>query len=218
MMAAAAMAAPPARAGSGVVPTTLTPDQALAALMDGNARFRAGQVPPGAADPARRAALAAGQAPFAAILSCADSRTPPELLFHAGLGELFVVRNAGNTADTAVIGSLEYAVGVLGTPLVMVVGHESCGAIAAAIELAEKDTRFPGSIGDMLLPLLPAAVAGARTGGEGKLDAAVAENARRTRDRLLRVSPVMAEAAAAGRLRVVSARYDLDQGRVTLVA
>lgn len=214
-LASVAMAAPAARAAD-VPRTTLTPDQALAALMQGNARFRAGQVPPGAADPARRAALAAGQAPFAAILTCADSRTGPELLFHAGLGEIFVVRNAGNVADTAAIGSLEYAVAALGVPLVMVLGHEACGAAAAAVAMAERDTDLPGHLRDMLLPLLPAALAAIRAGGD-KTERAVVENVTRMRDRLLRVSPVMSAAAAAGRLRVVGARYDLDDGNVALI-
>ncbi len=215
-LASVACAAPAARAAD-VPRTTLTPDQALAALQQGNARFRAGQVPPGAADPARRAALAAGQAPFAAILTCADSRTGPELLFHAGLGEIFVVRNAGNVADTAAIGSLEYAVAALGVPLVMVLGHESCGAAAAAVAMAERDTDLPGSLRDMLLPMLPAAMAAIRAGGD-KTERAVVENVTRMRDRLLRVSPVIAGATAAGRLRVVGARYDLDEGAVTLLA
>ena len=215
-LASAALAAPVARAAD-VPRTTLTPDQALAALEQGNARFRAGQVPSGAADPARRAALAAGQAPFAAILTCADSRTGPELLFHAGLGDLFVVRNAGNVADTAAIGSLEYAVAALGVPLVMVLGHEACGAAAAAVAMAERDTDLPGHLRDMLLPLMPAALAASRAGGD-KTERAVVENVTRMRDRLLRVSPVIAGATAAGRLKVVGARYDLDQGVVSLLA
>lgn len=212
----ACVAAAPARA-SGTPRTKLTPDQALGRLMDGNLRFRAGQLPPGAADPARRSVLAAGQAPFAAILGCADSRTPPELLFHAGLGELFVVRNAGNTATDAAIGSLEYAVAELGVPLILVLGHEGCGAAAASLALAQQDIRPPGRIKDMLLPMLPAALAAIRAGGH-LLDRAVSENVSRTEDRLLRASPVISEAAAAGRLRVVGARYDLDEGRVALVA
>jgi carbonic anhydrase len=215
-LTSAALAVPAARAGE-TPRTTLTPDQALAALQEGNARFRTGNMPPSVLDPARRAALAAGQAPFAAILTCSDSRTAPELLFHAGLGEIFVVRNAGNVADTAAIGSLEYAVAALGVPLVMVLGHEFCGAIGAAVALAERDTDLPGSLRDMLLPMLPAALVAIRAGGD-KTERAVVENVTRMRDRLLRVSPVMAAATAAGRLKVVGARYDLEQSEVTLVA
>jgi carbonic anhydrase len=212
----AALAVPAARAG-GTPRTTLTPDQALAALLEGNARFRTGNMLPSVLDPARRAALAAGQAPFATILTCSDSRTGPELLFNAGLGEIFVVRNAGNVANTAEIGSLEYAVAALGVPLVMVLGHENCGAIGAAVALAERDTDLPGSVRDMLLPILPAALVAIRAGGD-KTERAVVENVTRMRDRLLRVSPVMAAATAAGRLKVVGARYDLKQLEVTLVA
>lgn len=201
---------------AGVPRTTLTPDQALAALQEGNSVFIAGRVRADAAEVARRVDLARGQAPFAAILGCADSRTPPELLFQARLGDLFVVRNAGNTADTAAIGSLEYAVAELGVPLVMVLGHEACGAAAAALTVAETDARLPGHLNDMLQPILPAAFAAIRA-GDDKLERTITGNVRRMAERLTLASPVMAEAVRAGRLRVVGARYDLDEGRVTLI-
>jgi carbonic anhydrase len=212
----AALAVSPARAADGTR-TELTPDQALARLMEGNAGFVQGRVRADAAQPARRIALAAGQAPFAAILGCADSRTPPELIFQAGLGEIFVVRNAGNVADTGAIGSLEYAVAALGVPLVVVLGHEACGAVAGAVAVAETDLRLPGRINEMVAPILPAALAAIRSGGD-KVDAAISEHARRMAARLPAESPVLAAAVTTGKLRIVGARYDLDEGRVALVA
>jgi carbonic anhydrase len=197
-------------------PTTLTADQALARLMAGNAAFVAGQVRQDSGQTARRIALAAGQAPFAAILACADSRSPPELLFEAGLGDIFTVRNAGNVADTGAIGSLEYAVAALGVPLVMVLGHEACGAAGAALAMAEKDERLPGRINEMVQPMLPAALAALRAGGD-TLGRTVTENANRMAIRLVAESPVLGGAVQAGRLRVVTARYDLDEGRVALL-
>lgn len=212
----ASIPTPPARA-AGAPRTSLTPDEALERLMEGNARFRAGHTPPDAANPARRASLATGQAPFAAILGCADSRTPPELLFHAGLGELFVVRNAGQVADTAAIGSLEYAVAELGVPLVMVLGHESCGAAAAAVTVARSDPHLPGRIKEMVLPILPAAVSALRAGGDA-VDGTVTIHVSRMVEHLYRSSPVIAGAMEAGRLKLAGARYDLDEGRVSPIS
>jgi carbonic anhydrase len=205
----------PLRAQPAVAPTrtTLTPDQALAAMLDGNRRFLAGEVPPAMPGPARRASLAVGQAPYAAILGCADSRAAPELLFLAGLGELFVVRNAGNMADIAAIGSLEYAVAALGVPLIMVLGHERCGAAAAAVSVAREDADLPGSLKDMLLPMLPAALSALRAGGDA-VDGTVRANIRRVSARIVEQSSVIAPAVAAGHVKVVGAYYDLDQERV----
>jgi carbonic anhydrase len=206
----------PARA-EGMAHTSLTPDQALEALMQGNARFLGGAVTPAAPDPERRARLATGQAPFAAILGCADSRASPELLFHAGLGELFVVRNAGNIADTGAIGSLEYAVANLGVPLIVVLGHQSCGAASAAVAMAQNELNLPRHLRDMLLPILPPALAALRAGGDAT-DGAVRGNIRRNVARLIDDSPAIATAVRAGKLRVVGAHYTLTDERVALLA
>jgi carbonic anhydrase len=212
----ACLAAGAARAATGPT-TSLTPDQALAKLLEGNAGFVQGRVDTEAADPRHRMALARGQAPFAAVLGCADSRTPPELLFQAGLGEIFAVRNAGNVAETSAIGSLEYAVAVLRVPLVMVLGHEGCGAVAGALGVAETDVVLPGRISEIVQPILPAAMVALRGAGGDRLDVAVSEHARRMALRLTTASPVLGAAVASGRLRVVAARYDLDEGRVQLL-
>ena len=139
---------------------------------------------------------------------------PPELLFGRGLGELFIVRNAGNTVDTAALGSIEYGVGVLGCPLIVVLGHESCGAVAAAVEVVQRNATFPGVIGEMIQPIIPAVLSARRSSGEISLDDAVTANARRVASRLKTQSPIAQEAIRANRLKVVAARYDLDDGDV----
>src|SRR5215218_1525320 len=138
--------------------TDLTADQALQILKEGNRRFVA-DTPDQAAvtqskDPKlgheRRLEIAEGQTPFAVLVSCSDSRVPPELLFGRGLGELFIVRNAGNTVDTTALGSIEYGVAQLGVPLVVVMGHERCGAVEAAVKVVTENATFPGSTGRMV--------------------------------------------------------------------
>ncbi len=209
-----------ARALGGLAPTSLTPDQALARLMEGNQRHLAGAVLRGLPDAAQLHSITTGQAPFAAILGCADSRATPELLFQAGLGEVFVVRNAGNIADTGAIGSLEYAVAALGVPLVMVLGHESCGAAGAALGVAQQDPPLPGRVREMVLPMLPAALAALRQSGNAggdALDGTVRGNAIAMAARLVAESPVIGPAVAGGRVKVVAARLDLHAQRVQLL-
>jgi carbonic anhydrase len=198
--------------------TSLTASQALERLKQGNADFLANRLPPDPPDhAARRLELARSQTPFAVLVGCSDSRVPPELLFGAGLGELFIVRNAGNTVDTVALGSIQYGVQVLGAPLVVVLGHERCGAVDAAVSVVQKNATFPGSIGQMIEPIIPA-VLKARGAGDGKdadlLDQAVRENIRRTVLRLRESEPTLIEPQRSGRLRVVGARYDLDDGKV----
>lgn len=208
----AASAAAPAAASPP--PTALTPDQALALLEKGNAEFLRGPQRPALTSAQRRLDLAAGQAPFAAYVSCSDSRVPPELLFGRGLGELFIIRNAGNTVDTVALGSIEYAVGVLGVPLVVVMGHESCGAVKAAVEVVEKNATFPGQIGRMIEPIIPA-VLSARQNGTIELEHAVKSNVRRVVEQLrTQTDPLMQKPLADRKLRIVGAYYDLDTGKV----
>lgn len=212
-LAGRAWAAPPP--GTAIpAPASLTPDQALAALKQGNRRFLSGQ--PVRIDPngRRRLEIARAQYPIAVLVSCSDSRVPPELLFGRGLGELFIIRNAGNTIDTAAMGSLEYAVAELNVPLVVVMGHERCGAVAAAVSVVEKGATFPGSIGRMVEPIIPAVLAAKRQGGD-LLDASVRANVSRTVARLRDFSePMVLDRIKSKRLRIVGARYDLDDGNV----
>ncbi|MBL6082383.1 carbonic anhydrase [Belnapia sp. T18] len=203
-----------AQAAQSTTQTSLTPDQALALLKTGNAEYQHGTHYILAHGRQRRAELAKGQAPFAVLVGCSDSRVSPELLFGRGLGELFIVRNAGNTVDTTALGSIEYGVGVLGCPLVVVLGHEGCGAVAAAMQVVERDGTFPGVIGELVQPIVPAVLAARREDGKISLDDAVVANARRVARRLHTQSPVLQAAISQQRLKIVAARYDLDDGDV----
>jgi carbonic anhydrase len=194
--------------------TELSPDQALASLKEGNERFVANPAACFEKLAERRREIALGQAPFAAVVACSDSRVPPELLFGRGLGELFVIRDAGNTVDTVGLGSIQYAVEHLGAPLIVVLGHRRCGAVQAAIAVVKDNASFPGSIGQMVEPIVPAVLKAQGVSGD-LLENAVRENVRRTVTRL-RTSPepILMEPLHEGRLRIVGARYDLDDGRV----
>jgi carbonic anhydrase len=161
-----------------------------------------------------RAALAAGQAPFASILSCADSRTSPEIIFHQGLGDIFVVRVAGNVATSTERASLEYASAVLKSPLIVVMGHSSCGAVKAAIE-ATKGEDFPGDIEQLAEIIEPAAKATKSMAGDW-LTNATKENVRRVVSKL-HTSPVISELVKSSALDIIGAYYSLETGEVTTV-
>ena len=192
-----------------------TPDEALRRLKDGNAAFISDE--PVAADTSRdrRLALAEGQQPFATLVGCSDSRVGPEQLFGAGLGELFIVRTAGNNVDTAGMGSIEYSVMALKVPLIVVLGHEKCGAVAAATQVVTEDARFPGSIGKMIEPIVPAVLAAQRAGEDDLVEASVEENVRRMVERLQTASePMLIAPQLQGVLKVVGAVYGLATGEV----
>lgn len=203
---------PPAPTKDGK--SALNPDQALQLLRDGNAAFLRGEVNTPDLSTRRRLELARGQAPFVAYVSCSDSRVPPELLFGRGLGELFIVRNAGNTVDTVAKGSIEFAVAVLGVPLIVVMGHESCGAVKAAMDVVNKNARFPGAIDAMIEPIIPA-VLEARSASGDATEAAIRQNVRRVVTNLReRSDPLLMEPQAQGKLKVIGAYYELGTGRV----
>ncbi|WP_267353840.1 MULTISPECIES: carbonic anhydrase [unclassified Methylobacterium] len=213
ILAATALPSGAVQAAGPVAKTTLPPAEALKLMKEGNANFR-NEAPSLAANGReRRLELARGQAPFCVLVGCSDSRVSPEILFGRGLGELFIVRNAGNTVDTAALGSIEYAVGVLGVPLVIVLGHQSCGAVAAAVEVVQNNATFPGVIGEMVQPIVPA-VLEAKTLGGDLLEASVRSNARRVAKRLTTQSLVIKDALNAGTVKVVGARYGLSDGHV----
>lgn len=192
-----------------------SPDAALAILKKGNRDFLAGRSVPVDTNGRRRLEIAKGQQPFAVLVSCSDSRVPPEVLFGRGLGELFIVRNAGNTVDTTAMGSIEYAVAELKVPLVVVMGHERCGAVAAAVSVVQNNSQFPGSIGRMVEPIIPAVLQAQSAGGD-LLDASVRGNVMRTVTRLRTASePLLLDPLKAGTVKIVGAYYDLDDGRVT---
>lgn len=201
--------------------TNLTPQQVLAVLKEGNAKYLTESPVQAVEGKKRRLEIARNQSPMAVLVSCSDSRVPPELLFGRGLGELFIVRNAGNTVDTVAQGSIEYAVAQLGVPLIVVMGHERCGAVDAAVSVVEQNASFPGSIGNMIEPIIPAVLA-ARAGlpktvpysRDALLDASVRANVSRVVERLRKGEAMLLESLRAKRLMIVGARYDLDDGKV----
>jgi carbonic anhydrase len=208
-----AAAQPAAHAAEPSVP----PDEAMARLMSGNGRYVDGYAAHPHADKPRRVQLAAGQRPFAVILACADSRVAPELIFDQGLGDLFVIRVAGNVVDDAVLASIEYAVIHLGSTLVMALGHERCGAVKATVDALagrgspeDRDTRI-GALAALISPAVRAVPAGALD----PLDAAVSLNAAHAAAEVFAGSRPLRTRVLAGQLKIVAARYDLDDGRVT---
>lgn len=194
----------------------MTPEQALKALMEGNARYVTAKRTSPHQDEKRRIELAKGQAPFATILSCSDSRVPPELLFDQGLGDLFVLRTAGNTLADVVVGSIEYAVSVLKCPLIMVLGHEKCGAVDAAVQFVTKKTTYPGQIQALAKNIAPAVEKVKDMKGD-LLDNAVKANAVMGLEQLEQMSTILSDAYKAHKIGVVAARYDLDEGKVEIV-
>ena len=195
--------------------TALSPDDALQLLIDGNDAFLNDTLPEPPTGAQRRLELARGQAPFCAYVTCSDSRVPPELLFGRGLGELFIIRNAGNTVDTVAMGSIEYAVAELKVPLVVVMGHESCGAVGAAKAVVDSNARFPGKIDDMIQPIIPAVLDVRKEDGSVDLADAVRQNVRRVVNELRNESdPLLIALQRAGRLKVVGAYYNLETGFV----
>lgn len=188
--------------------SNLTPDAALQELVAGNQRFAANQLTSIEHDlMILKERTADKQEPFAAVLSCADSRVPVELIFDQTIGHIFVTRVAGNLVTPELIGSLEYGVAVLGVKVLLVLGHGACGAVKAAM----KADAVPGQISSLYPHLRPAVV---ESGGD--VDKAIAANAKIQADLLRTSSPVIREAVKAGNLKVVSGVYDLATGKVTL--
>jgi len=198
--------------------TTLTPDEALAKLRAGNERYLRNPEVCESGLREQRAGVAQAQAPWATILTCSDSRVPPELIFGGvGLGELFVARNAGNMADTATMGTIEYGAEHLGVPLIVVLGHQRCGAVGAAREVVEHKAALPGSIGPMVNAIVPAVKAVRGKPGD-LVDNAVRESAKRTARKIATKSEIVAELVKSGKVKVVSAYYDLDSGGVDFLS
>jgi len=182
-------------------------------LIAGNARYVAGQ-PLRVDHSTRREAVAPAQTPFAIVLGCSDSRVPPEILFDQGLGDLFTIRVAGNIADDLTLGSMEYAVEHFATPLIVVLGHERCGAVSAAVAAVASGTMPPPHIASLVEALRPAVEASRGMPGDA-VENAIATHVRMTVAALTRSSPILADAAAHSRLAVAGAEYHLASGRVS---
>jgi carbonic anhydrase len=211
----AVLAADPPAPGA-TPPNAIAPAEALKRLMEGNARYAANT--PNERDySSGRAARAQVQHPIAAILSCADSRVSPELIFDQGPGDLFVVRVAGNVVTRDLLASLEYGIRFLGAPLVMVLGHSDCGAIDAAIKVLKSKVKLPGHLPEFIATLKPAVIVAEKTRNGNLLDNAVAENVKRQTARLRRSPPILQTAYDAKKLDIVGAVYDLATGKVSAV-
>jgi carbonic anhydrase len=195
---------------------TLTPAEAFEQLLAGNQRFAEDRPTKTDQDRGRRAELANGQHPFAVVFGCGDSRVAAELVFDQGLGRLFVVRTAGHVVDAGVLGSVEFGVDLLSIPLVVVLGHESCGAVTAGVNALETGTMPRGYLRDIVEHVAPSLFVAQRA-GEATVPAVVAENVRQTVRLLVERSPLVAEAVAAGRCAVVGLVYDLVEGRVRMI-
>ncbi|TVL89514.1 carbonic anhydrase [Streptomyces sp. SAJ15] len=188
-----------------------TPEAALRALAAGNRRWRTFRERHPDQGRAVRESLAGGQHPFAVVLGCVDSRVPPELVFDQGLGDLLTVRSAGEVLDEAVLGSIAYGVLELGVPLVVVLGHQSCGAVSAAVRADEGGSELPAHVRyltDQIRPVIDHTLQ-----GDARVDAAITANVRRVRSRLASESDLAAKITA-GVLDVVGARYELTSQRV----
>lgn len=217
MSAAVVTAAPPHAAEPGV-----SPDQVLKDLMAGNQHYASGHMVFPHQSPERRTEVAGTQHPVAVIVGCSDSRVSPEIVFDEGIGDLFVVRTAGNRLDDLVLASIEYAVDHLGCTLVVVMGHERCGAITAAIDAEKEPAGNHGNDADdshvpVLLHLLQDAVTKAKNEPGDRVDNTVVENIRLVTRDLPKQSPLLAGKIKAGTLQVVGVRYDLDSGVVSTI-
>jgi carbonic anhydrase len=201
-------------------PARSGPDAVLEKLLQGNQRFVNGKLLHPRRMPQDFAALAAGQAPLAVIVGCADSRVAPELVFDQGIGDLFVVRIAGNIVSGAgptVKGSIEYAVAELGSRLIMVLGHSGCGACKAAIEHIEANDALPGAIGELINPIRPIVRMVAGQPGD-KLTNVIKANVKEGVKRLKSLDPILSKLVNSGELKVVGGIYQLSTGKVELVA
>jgi len=194
----------------------LSPDASLERLLKGNTRYVEG-VSLRHDFKHEREALAAGQNPFAAILSCADSRIAPEYAFDSGRGDLFVCRVAGNFANTETVASLEYAVAILGVPLILVLGHDSCGAVDAAIKSLKDDKALPGHMPSLVAGIAPAVKAASQQAGD-TLPKAIRQNVVDNVAKLSSATPILSAAVEQHKLRVVGGIYRLKDGRVDMVS
>ncbi|GAB2767606.1 carbonic anhydrase [Streptomyces bullii] len=196
---------------------TPTPREAFELLLAGNQRFVAGAPEHPNQDATRRAEIAPGQQPFAVLFGCSDSRLAAEIIFDRGLGDLFVVRTAGHVIGAEVLGSIEYGVDVLGCPLVVVLGHDSCGAVGAACAALENGMAPAGYVRDVV-ERVTSSVLAARAAGRVEPQEILAEHIRHTVDLLLDRSRVLAEKVASGQAAVVGLCYRLADGSAQLVA
>ncbi|NDK31024.1 carbonic anhydrase [Nesterenkonia haasae] len=194
-----------------------TPAEAWELLRQGNARFVNGDVRHPNQNAARRSSLTESQHPVAAIFGCSDSRLAAEIIFDVGLGDVFVVRTAGQVIDDAVMGSLEFSVDVLNVPLIVVLGHDSCGAVSAALNAAETGSLPAGYVRVLVERIFPSVLSAQKTGTPTVNDA-VEEHVKQTALRMVDHSRVLHAAVGEGRTAVVGVTYRLEEGRADVVS
>lgn len=192
-----------------------TPEQGLELLLKGNAKFIKGDMDllRKYSTPTERKEVALGQKPFAIILACSDSRVPPEILFDKGLGEIFVIRVAGNIVERHELGSIEYAIEHLGSNLLMVLGHERCGAVTAAYNA--NGISDGSNIGSLVESIAPAVIETKAVGGD--VEECIVSNVKKVAEELEARSAIVKESVELGKLKIVRAKYDLDDGKVTVL-
>jgi carbonic anhydrase len=199
------------------VATYLTPALAWRRLREGNERFVAGESSHPNQDASRRSSLVENQHPFAVIFGCSDSRLAAEIIFDLGLGDAFVVRTAGQVIDDAVLGSLEYSIGVLGVPLIVILGHDSCGAVSATKDAVETGQMPTGFIRDLVERITPSVLTSLRN-NETEVNDMVVEHVKQTSQRLADSSRVISTAIETGKAAVIGLSYRLAEGRADLVS
>ena len=186
-------------------------------MREGNERFVAGQSSHPNQDSSRRSSLVENQHPFAVIFGCSDSRLAAEIIFDVGLGDVFVVRTAGQVIDDAVLGSLEYSVGVLGVPLIAILGHDSCGAVSATKAAVDTGEMPPGFIRDLVERITPSVLTSMRQ-DKHEVNDMVVEHVKQTSERLVDSSRVISDAIDSGRTAVIGLSYSLAEGRANVVS
>lgn len=201
---------------SGFVFAGSAGDESLQKLMDGNKRFVSDKLSAKQACDIKRKELTTGQKPFAIVLTCSDSRVPPELIFDQFLGDIFVVRVAGNIVDPIELGSIEYAAEHLNSPLLFILGHSKCGAVKATLEAKGKPE---GNIGAIVKKIQPAAAAAKKKGGTADqvLDTAIQENVKNVYGDIMKKSSIISHLAKEGKLKIAAGEYMLDTGKVNMI-
>ncbi len=197
--------------------TYLTPALAWRRLREGNERFVNGETSHPNQDASRRSSLVENQHPFAVIFGCSDSRLAAEIIFDVGLGDVFVVRTAGQVIDDAVLGSLEYSIGVLGVPLIVILGHDSCGAVSATKSAVETGQMPAGFIRDLVERITPSVLTSLRN-DQTEVNDMVVEHVKQTSERLVDSSRVISDAIGSGKAAVIGLSYSLAEGRANLVS
>jgi carbonic anhydrase len=192
---------------------SVAPAEAISKLKEGNGRYNSGNLEHPGQTTERRAELAKTQHPFAVILSCSDSRVPPEIVFDQGLGDLFIVRVAGNVINDEGLGSIEYAVDHLGSRLILVLGHQSCGAVKAARETIAAKGKAPGHIQSLVTAIRPAVEATAKD----DLDATIKANVKHVVDALRSSTPILKAKVDSGEVQMIGGYYSLETGVVTFL-